>query len=46
MTASSVFSWYALAKVCFAHLADVDLRGEENLIDQFALCDWFNRGWT
>ncbi|KAI1313232.1 HET domain-containing protein [Xylaria venustula] len=47
---NSMFEWYRLAAVCFAHLSDLDenagspvlWRDEKNR----HICRWFTRGWT
>lgn len=44
---NSMWSWYAKARVCVVHLADVhqSARGE-SLDSQLERSVWFNRGWT
>lgn len=37
---NSMFAWYQKARLCVAHLSDVDT------VDQMGVCRWFRRGWT
>ncbi|EMD96053.1 hypothetical protein COCHEDRAFT_60145, partial [Bipolaris maydis C5] len=37
---NSMYSWYQLAEVCYAYLADIGAK------DSFTTSKWFTRGWT
>jgi hypothetical protein len=45
---NSMFNWYKLSEVCFAHLEDLDIhRGpQDDELDGLSSCRWFTRGWT
>lgn len=45
---NSMFNWYKLSEVCFAHLEDLDLhRGpHDDQLSGLSSCRWFTRGWT
>ena len=43
----SMYSWYASAAVCYAHLADVPIEDDPQAQDsRFRESKWFTRGWT
>ena len=39
---NSMYRWYQESAVCYAYLADVSSRAE----DEFSKSKWFTRGWT
>ncbi|KAF5702324.1 beta transducin [Fusarium mundagurra] len=45
---NSMFNWYKLSEVCFAHLEDLDLHHgpEDDQLSGLSSCRWFTRGWT
>ncbi|KAM5546180.1 hypothetical protein V8D89_000306 [Ganoderma adspersum] len=44
---TSMYSWYASAAVCYAHLADVPIEDDHRAQDScFRESRWFMRGWT
>ena len=44
---NSMYRWYAWSKLCFAHLADIELRPAGHLASKrFVYSEWFGRGWT
>ncbi|KAG8529587.1 uncharacterized protein KY384_006224 [Bacidia gigantensis] len=45
---NSMFKWYQKAEVCYAHLADIDLKTacRETKPKKFDESRWFTRGWT
>ncbi|KAF5572997.1 beta transducin [Fusarium pseudocircinatum] len=45
---NSMFNWYKLSDVCFAHLEDLEIhRGpQDDQISGLSSCRWFTRGWT
>ncbi|PNP79211.1 hypothetical protein FNYG_07287 [Fusarium nygamai] len=45
---NSMFNWYKLSEVCFAHLEDLKIhRGpQDDPLSGMSSCRWFTRGWT
>ncbi|KAK1479882.1 hypothetical protein CCUS01_00436 [Colletotrichum cuscutae] len=44
---NSMFRWYRRARICFAHLSDVnDLASSATFLENLGASRWFTRGWT
>ncbi|KAK4169557.1 hypothetical protein QBC43DRAFT_307975 [Cladorrhinum sp. PSN259] len=43
---NSMYRYYAESAICFIHLADVELGGDQHVPDMVLNSRWFTRGWT
>jgi Heterokaryon incompatibility protein (HET) len=44
---NSMFKWYEMAGICYAHLEGVEMRQETALLEEsLKKARWFRRGWT
>ena len=43
---NSMFQWYLDAEICYAYLADVNIKSPRKTHAKFRKSRWFTRGWT